>query len=70
MQKALDQMNLQLHHVISDVTGTTGLSILDSVMAGEFWHRVMPDWWSSLGAELASASSAESYSEQEDVDQQ
>jgi transposase len=24
MQKALDQMNLQLHHVISDVTGQTG----------------------------------------------
>ena len=23
MQKALDQMNLQLHHVISDITGTT-----------------------------------------------
>ena len=35
MQKALDQMNLQLHHVISDVTGTTGLAILDSVLAGE-----------------------------------
>src|ERR1017187_1296987 len=24
MQKALDQMNLQLHHVISDITGQTG----------------------------------------------
>jgi transposase len=24
MQKALDQMNLQLHHVISDITGVTG----------------------------------------------
>ena len=24
MQKALDQMNLQLHHVISDITGMTG----------------------------------------------
>lgn len=35
MQKALDQMNLQLHHVISDVTGTTGLAILDSILAGE-----------------------------------
>jgi transposase len=34
-QKALDQVNLQPHHVISDVTGTTGLSILDSVLAGE-----------------------------------
>ena len=25
MQKALDQMNLQLHHVISDITGLTGI---------------------------------------------
>ena len=35
MQKALDQMNLQLHHVISDVTGTTGLAIIDSILGGE-----------------------------------
>jgi transposase len=35
MQKALDQMNLQIHHVISDVTGTTGLAIIDAVLAGE-----------------------------------
>ena len=35
MQKALDQMNLQLHHVISDITGTTGLAIVDAVLAGE-----------------------------------
>jgi transposase len=35
MQKALDQMNLQIHHVISDVTGLTGLAILDAILAGE-----------------------------------
>lgn len=35
MQKALDQMNLQLHHVISDITGRTGLAIVDSILAGE-----------------------------------
>jgi len=35
MQKALDEMNLQLHHVISDITGTTGLAIIDSILAGE-----------------------------------
>ncbi|MBV9498056.1 MAG: IS110 family transposase [Acidobacteriaceae bacterium] len=28
-------MNLQLHHVISDITGVTGLAIIDAVMAGE-----------------------------------
>jgi transposase len=31
MQKALDQMNLQLHHVISDITGLTGLSIIEAL---------------------------------------
>ena len=35
MQKALDQMNLQLHHVISDITGLTGLAIVDSILEGE-----------------------------------
>jgi transposase len=35
MQKALDQMNLQLHHVISDVTGLTGIAILEAILAGE-----------------------------------
>jgi transposase len=35
MQKALDQMNLQLHHVISDITGTTGLAIIDAILEGE-----------------------------------
>ena len=35
MQKALDQMNLQVHHVISDLAGTTGLAIVDAILAGE-----------------------------------
>jgi transposase len=35
MQKALDQMNIQIHHVISDLTGATGLAILDAILAGE-----------------------------------
>jgi transposase len=35
MQKALDQMNLHLHHVISDITGVTGLAILDAILSGE-----------------------------------
>jgi transposase len=35
MQKALDQMNLQIHHVISDLSGLTGLAIMDSILAGE-----------------------------------
>jgi transposase len=35
MQKSLDQMNLQIHHVISDLSGTTGLAIMDAILAGE-----------------------------------
>jgi transposase len=35
MQKALDQMNIQLHHVLSDITGLSGLTILDAILAGE-----------------------------------
>jgi transposase len=35
MQKALTQMNLQLHHVLSDISGTTGLAILRDIVAGE-----------------------------------
>jgi len=35
MQKALVQMNLQLHVVISDITGTTGLRILRDIVNGQ-----------------------------------
>ncbi len=35
MQKALTQMNLQIHHVINDITGLTGLAIIDAILAGE-----------------------------------
>src|SRR5947199_10684754 len=35
MQKSLDQMNLQLHHVLSDITGLSGQRILDAILAGE-----------------------------------
>ena len=35
MQKALTQMNLQLHNVVSDLVGKTGLAILRAIVAGE-----------------------------------
>ena len=35
MQKALTQMNLHLHNVISDITGETGLKILRNIVTGE-----------------------------------
>lgn len=35
IHKSLSQMNLQIHHVISDITGTTGQAILDAILGGE-----------------------------------
>jgi len=35
MQKALTEMNVQLHRVISDITGSTGMRILRAIAAGE-----------------------------------
>lgn len=35
MQKALTFMNLQLHHVVSDVTGVTGMNIIRAIVGGQ-----------------------------------
>jgi transposase len=35
MQKAMDQMNLHLHKVISDITGVTGMAIIQAILRGE-----------------------------------
>lgn len=35
MQKALDQMNVLLHRAVSDITGLSGLSIVQAILAGE-----------------------------------
>lgn len=35
MQKALDQMNLQIHRVLSDITGVSGQRILNSILEGD-----------------------------------
>ncbi len=35
MQKALTSMNLQLHQVVTDITGATGMKILRAIIAGE-----------------------------------
>lgn len=49
MQKSLEQMNLQLHKVLSDITGVTGMAIIRAIVAGqrdplglaEFKHRLV-----------------------------
>jgi transposase len=35
MQKALEQMNVQLHKVLSDITGVTGMKIIRAIVAGD-----------------------------------
>ena len=35
MQKALTQMNVKLHQVISDITGKTGMAIIEAIVGGE-----------------------------------
>jgi len=35
MQKALDQMNVQVHRAVSDITGTTGMGIMRAIVDGE-----------------------------------
>src|ERR1022692_3772776 len=41
MQKSLRQMNLQIHHVITQLTGVTVLAIVDAIIAGERDPAVM-----------------------------
>ena len=35
MQKALSQMNVQLHHVLSDLNGQSGMAIIQAILQGE-----------------------------------
>ena len=47
IQKSMDQMNIRLHHAVSDITGVTGMKILGAIVAGERDPHVlasMRDW--------------------------
>lgn len=35
IQKAMDQMNIRLHHAVRDITGVTGMKILAAIVGGE-----------------------------------
>jgi len=41
MQKALQQMNVLLHQVVSDITGVTGMAIIQAILAGERDPKVL-----------------------------
>jgi transposase len=35
MQKAFEQMNIKLHNALSDITGKSGIAIIEAILAGE-----------------------------------
>jgi transposase len=35
LHKAFDQMNVQVHHVLTDITGVTGTAIIEAILRGE-----------------------------------
>jgi len=37
-------MNLQLHHVIQDITGATGMKIIRAIVAGERDPKVLAEF--------------------------
>ena len=41
MQKALSQMNLLLHNVVSDITGVTGMRIIKAILSGQRDSRAL-----------------------------
>lgn len=41
MQKALTEMNVQLHQVVSDITGVTGMAIIRAIVEGEREPQVL-----------------------------
>jgi len=35
MQKALELMNIKLHTVVNDITGQSGLAVINAIISGE-----------------------------------
>lgn len=44
MQKALNLMNIRLHNVISDITGSTGMKIIRAIVGGETSPKVLAQY--------------------------
>jgi hypothetical protein len=44
MQKVLTEMNVQIANVISDISGVTGMAILDAILTGERDATSWPTW--------------------------
>nr|WP_251029687.1 hypothetical protein [Pseudomonas fluorescens] len=64
MQKALTHMNLQLHHVVTGITGVTGMRIIRAIVVGERSPSVlaaMSDTRCKAGIEVIQASLVGNY---------
>ena len=48
MHKALVQMNLQIHHVITDLTAKSGTDIVEAIQAGQQAPAVLAEWGDKL----------------------
>lgn len=44
VHKALDQMNVQVHHVLTDITGVTGTAIIEAIRKGQRDPRVLASY--------------------------
>ena len=44
LHKALDQMNVQVHHVLTDITGVTGTAIIEAIIKGQRDPRVLASY--------------------------
>lgn len=44
LHKALDQMNVQVHHVLTDITGVTGTAIIEAILKGQRDPRVLASY--------------------------
>jgi transposase len=44
MQKALSQMNIQIHQVLADITGVTGMKIIRAIISGERSSQVLASY--------------------------
>ncbi len=53
MHKALTQMNVPIHLAIGDLTGATGLAIVDAIIAAERNPAVLASpWWATGGQSI------------------
>ena len=67
MQKAMSQMNIKLQHVLSDITGDTGMRIIRAIVGGEYDPKILSqyrDWRCKQPIEIIEKALTGSYREE------